>query len=116
MNKIFESWKKYINEDSPTGELWEAHAILVTRASSSRAEAGLEDFKNSIRVKCGVTIVENDGPSQERQGLLFTRIRIRFIPRGTPKKALSSYTRIISQIDGVKRITFLDKTIIKVSK
>tara|TARA_Y100000034_G_C6749421_1_gene333002 strand:- start:301 stop:672 length:372 start_codon:yes stop_codon:yes gene_type:complete len=105
--------KKMINEGPPTGDLWQCHAILMTRVPDTREEASLEDYKNSIRVKCGITIVESDGPSEERAGLLFTRIRMRFIPRMAPKTALREYTKIISQIEGIKKITFLEQTLIK---
>ena len=110
--KIRES-KKSINEIDPVGDLWQVHAILMTKIPASREDATLEDFKNAIRIKCGVTIVESDGPSEERSGMLFTKVRMRFVPNMDPKTVLKQYTKIISQIEGIKKVTFLDGSLMK---
>ena len=109
-----------IDEAKPSKDLWQIQAILLTKAPEpdlGEEEINLEDYKNSLRVRCGITVVDGLGPSQLKGDMVRSMIRIKFVPAdGNPQKALRNYVGIISRIEGINRIRFLPKTLIKVEK
>ena len=77
----------------------------------------MEDYKNAIRVRCGITIVDSVGASQDRAGTTITRIKIKFVPAtaANPEYILNKYQKIISQVSGIHGIKFIPKTLEQVS-
>jgi len=112
--KITESKRKRkLNEIKPSLDLWQANAILVTNTPTSQDEPGLEDFKNSIRVRCGVTIVDNIGASKSQGGRTTSKLRIKFVSDGPPEQMLDSLKKLIVQIEGVRTVSFISGTLVK---
>jgi hypothetical protein len=115
--KITESKrKKNLNEIRPSTDLWQVNATLVTNTPLSQEEPGLEDFKNSIRVRCGVTIVDNIGSSRTQGGRTITKIRIKFVSDGSPEQMLDQLKKLIVQIEGVRSVLFISGTLNKAEK
>lgn len=94
--------KKVLKEVRPTTELYKADFILGIRTPSSNDDPGLEDFKNSIRVRCGVTVVESVGASTDRGGVTYSKLRMKFAADGPADFALRKYMKLISSIKGVR--------------
>ena len=100
--KITEGKKKVLKEVRPTTELYKADFILGIRTPASDDDPGLEDFKNSIRVRCGVTVVESVGASTDRGGVTYSKLRMKFAADGPADFALRKYMKLISSIKGVR--------------
>ena len=100
--KITEGKKKVLKEVRPTTELYRADFILGIRTPASDDDPGLEDFKNSIRVRCGVTVVESVGASTDRGGVTYSKLRMKFAADGPADFALRKYIKLISSIKGVR--------------
>jgi len=110
---ITETKKKRLDEVSPTTELWQCKAILTVDVPLSDEEPGLEDYRNSIRVRCGVTVVDGIGASRKEGGRLISKLRIKFATDGPPEYELRRLKTLISQIKGVRSISFLAGTLTK---
>ena len=72
------------------------------RTPASDDDPGLEDFKNSIRVRCGVTVVESVGASTVKGGVTYSKLRMKFAADGPADFALRKYIKLISSIKGVR--------------
>jgi len=113
---------KKLNEIKPSKDLWQIQAVLFTRApvgseTEEEKEINLEDYKNSLRVRCGITIVDGLGPSQLAGDVVKSPIKIKFVPiGGNPQKTLKNYIKVVSRIDGIHRIRFLPQTLMKVEE
>tara|TARA_Y100000310_G_scaffold219068_1_gene220457 strand:- start:609 stop:986 length:378 start_codon:yes stop_codon:yes gene_type:complete len=111
--KITESKKKKLNEVTPTTELWQVKAVLTINNPETEDDPGLEDYRNSIRVRCGVTIVDGIGSFRKEGGRVMSKLRIKFATDGPPEYELKRLKSLISQIKGVRSISFLAGTLTK---
>lgn len=110
--KIKESKKKKrLDEIKPSVNMYQFEAILGIRTPMTNEEPGLEDYKNSIRVRCGITVVDNIGASTERGDVTYSRLKIKFSTEGRPEFVLKKYSKIVSSISGVRRFRLLPNTI-----
>jgi len=107
--------KKVLNEVKPTTELYKADFILGIRTPASNDDPGLEDYKNSIRVRCGVTVVDNVSPSTKRGDVTYSRLRMKFASDGPPDYALRKYLKLISSISGVRGANLVPNTLVGIT-
>ena len=114
--KITEAKKKRLDEVRPTTELWQCKAILTVDVPMSDDDPGLEDYRNSIRVRCGVTIVDGIGASKKEGGRLMSKLRIKFATDGPPEYELRRLKKLIAQIKGVRGISIISGTLIKAER
>ena len=109
--KITEGKKKVLKEVKPTTNLWQTRAVLVMAKPQTNDAPGLEDFRNSIRVRCGVTTVDSIGMAREQGGRIIAKLRIKFATDGQPDYELKKMKSLISQIKGIKNISFIPGTL-----
>jgi hypothetical protein len=105
--------KKVLNEVRPTTELWQTKAVLVTEKSHGAGAPGLEDFRNSIRVRCGVTTVDSIGPARTEGGRVIAKLRVKFATDARPEYELRRMKSLISQIKGVRNISFIPGSLVR---
>ena len=87
--------------------------MLTVDNPLSNEDPGLEDYRNSIRVRCGVTIVDGIGASKKEGGRLMSKLRIKFATDGPPEYELRRLKSLISQIKGVRSVHFISGTLTK---